>query len=92
MPGSCSGTEIRLTRSVGVIAFGAVCVAIYPLAFYTSMRVGGVALGTVVSLASAPMASAIIERVLDERALTVRWMIACAVGNRGQRRAVHDGR
>ncbi|MCB1295299.1 MAG: EamA family transporter [Gordonia sp.] len=69
-----------LTRSVGVIAFGAVCVAIYPLAFYTSMRVGGVALGTVVSLASAPMASAIIERVLDERALTVRWMIACAVG------------
>ena len=43
------------------------------------MRVGGVALGTVVVGIGAD-GPAIIERVLDERALTVRWMIACAVG------------
>lgn len=72
-----------LRANAAVIIVGALCVAVYPLAFYTSMRVGGVALGTVVSLASAPMASAVIERVLDDRALTARWMIACLVGIAG---------
>ncbi|HNP56099.1 MAG TPA: EamA family transporter [Gordonia sp. (in: high G+C Gram-positive bacteria)] len=72
-----------LRRNTAVTVVGALCAAVYPLAFYSSMRVGGVALGTVVSLASAPMASAVIERVLDDRALTVRWMIACLVGIAG---------
>ena len=40
---------------------GAVAVAIYPLAFYSSMHLAGVALGTVVSLASAPLASGVLE-------------------------------
>jgi DME family drug/metabolite transporter len=73
----------ELRRNTGVIVVGALCVAVYPLAFYSSMRVGGVALGTVVSLASAPMASAVIERALDDRALTTRWMVACLVGIAG---------
>jgi DME family drug/metabolite transporter len=61
-------------------AFGGICVAVYPLAFYSSMRTGGVALGCVVSLASAPLASAVIERVSDGRALTRRWAVACCFG------------
>lgn len=39
------------------IALGALAVAIYPLAFHSSMHLAGVAIGTVVSLASAPLAS-----------------------------------
>ncbi|ETA06533.1 DMT family transporter [Gordonia alkanivorans] len=62
---------------------GGVCVAIYPLCFYGSMRVGGVALGTVVSLASAPLFSAVIERFAEGRALTTRWSVACALGIAG---------
>jgi DME family drug/metabolite transporter len=63
-----------------LVAFGGLCVAGYPLAFYSSMRVGGVALGCVVSLASAPLASAVIERVCDGRALTRQWALACGFG------------
>ncbi|WP_156750780.1 EamA family transporter [Mycobacterium sp. 852013-50091_SCH5140682] len=63
-----------------LVIFGGVCVAAYPLAFYSSMRIGGVALGCVVSLASAPLASAVIERVCDGRALTRRWALACGFG------------
>ncbi|QGP88216.1 EamA family transporter [Gordonia sp. 135] len=62
---------------------GGICVAIYPLCFYGSMRIGGVALGTVVSLASAPLFSAVIERVAEGRALTTRWSVACALGIAG---------
>lgn len=64
----------------GLAVFGGVCVAVYPLAFYSSMRIGGVALGCVVSLASAPLASAVIERLCDGRALTRRWAVACCFG------------
>lgn len=63
-----------------LVMFGGVCVAGYPLAFYSSMRIGGVALGCVVSLASAPLASAVIERVCDGRALTRQWALACGFG------------
>jgi DME family drug/metabolite transporter len=63
-----------------LVVFGGVCVAVYPLAFYSSMRIGGVALGCVVSLASAPLASAVIERVRDGRPLTRQWALACGLG------------
>lgn len=46
-----------LQGHVRAIALGALAVAIYPLAFYSSMHLAGVAIGTVVSLASAPLAS-----------------------------------
>lgn len=69
-----------VTAQWPVALLGGICVMIYPLCFFGSMRVGGVALGTVVSLASAPLFSAVIERVADGRTLTLRWTIACALG------------
>jgi DME family drug/metabolite transporter len=72
-----------LARRWPVTAVGAVAVAVYPLAFYSSMRLAGVAIGTVVSLGSAPLASAVIERVLDRRPLTARWVIGAAAGLAG---------
>jgi len=57
------------------LALAAGSVAVYPLAFYTSMRLAGVAVGTVVSLGAGPVAAAVIERVVDRRPLTRRWVL-----------------
>jgi DME family drug/metabolite transporter len=62
---------------------GGVAVAVFPLVFYTSMRVAGVAVGTVVSIGSAPLASALAERVIDRHRLTARWMAGAALGLAG---------
>ena len=62
------------------LAVGATAVAVYPLAFYTSMRLAGVAVGTVVSIGSAPMAAALIERLIDGRSLSRRWAIGATLG------------
>ena len=66
-----------------VVALGAAAVAVYPLAFYTSMRLAGVAVGTVVSIGSAPLASALAERLIDRHRLTGRWLAGAALGLAG---------
>ncbi|MEU1407912.1 DMT family transporter [Streptomyces sp. NPDC005728] len=70
----------RLRDQHGTVLLGAVAVAVYPLAFYSSMHLAGVAVGTVVSIGTAPLASAVIERVLDRRRLTRRWTLAATFG------------
>ncbi|WP_374986929.1 DMT family transporter [Streptomyces fradiae] len=70
----------RLRDQRGTVLLGAASVAVYPLAFYSSMHLAGVAVGTVVSIGTAPLASALIERVVDGRRLTRRWMLAAALG------------
>ncbi|MER6684880.1 DMT family transporter [Streptomyces olivaceoviridis] len=70
----------RLREQRGTVLLGAVSVAVYPLAFYTSMHLAGVAVGTVVSLGTAPLASALTERVMDVHRLTRRWTAAAALG------------
>ena len=50
-----------------VLLLGAASVAIYPLAFYTSMRLSGVAIGTVVSIATAPFFAAILESLISKK-------------------------
>ncbi|UUU28260.1 DMT family transporter [Streptomyces sp. DSM 40750] len=67
----------------GVVVLGALSVGAYPLAFYSSMHLAGVAAGTVVSIGSAPLASAVIERVVDKRRLTRRWTTGAALGLSG---------
>ena len=59
---------------------GALAVAIYPLAFYGSMRMAGVTVGTVVSIGSAPLLSAVIEMVMDDLRVTARWVFGAALG------------
>ncbi|MFB7594026.1 DMT family transporter [Streptomyces sp. NPDC056160] len=73
----------RLRARGGVVLLGALAVAAYPQAFYTSMHLAGVAAGTVVSIGSAPLASALIERVVDGRRLTRRWTAGAALGLSG---------
>lgn len=64
----------------GVVIAGALGVAIYPLAFYSSMHLAGVAVGTVVSLGSAPIASGLLERIVERRRLSGWWMLAACLG------------
>ncbi|MGW0788749.1 DMT family transporter [Streptomyces sp. NPDC002911] len=73
----------RLRTQPGAIALGALAVGVYPLAFYSSMHLAGVAAGTVVSIGSAPLASAVIEGTVDGRRLTRRWMTGAALGLSG---------
>ena len=72
-----------LRRQWRVVALGAVAVALYPLAFYSSMHLAGVAVGTVVSIGSAPIFAAIIERLADGHRLTRRWATGAALGIAG---------
>lgn len=62
------------------LIIGALAVAIYPLAFYGSMRLAGVTIGTVVTIGSAPLLSALIEYALDKTRLTWRWALGAMVG------------
>lgn len=65
------------------VALGSLSVATYPLAFYSSMHLAGVAVGTVVSIGSAPLASAVIERIVDKRPFTGRWVAGAVLGVAG---------
>lgn len=70
----------KLRHHLGILLLGALAVAVYPLAFYSSMSLAGVAIGSVVSLASAPIASGLIERFVDRRRLSAWWALAVALG------------
>ena len=63
-----------------LVSLGAAAVAIYPLAFYSSMHLSGVAVGTVVSIGSAPVAAALIERCVDGKALSRQWILGALLG------------
>lgn len=63
-----------------VFLLGAVSVAIYPLVFYTSMRLSGVAIGTVVSIATAPFFAAILERLISKKDISLQWMLSFVIG------------
>lgn len=62
---------------------GAIAVAVYPLAFYASMRYAGVTTGTVISIGSAPLLSALIEYRFDGVRLTKQWIYGAALGITG---------
>lgn len=78
-----AGERAGLRANRGVLAAGAAAVAVYPLAFYSSMRLAGVAAGTVVSIGSAPLAAALIERTMDRQRLPARAVTAIALGMAG---------
>lgn len=70
----------KLRGNCAYVFIGAAAVAVYPLAFYTSMHLAGVTIGTVVTIGSAPLLSAVIERTFDGKPLTRRWMVGASLG------------
>jgi drug/metabolite transporter, DME family len=72
-----------LTRSWRILAPSAVAAAVYPLAFYSSMRMAGVAVGTVVSIGSAPMFAAVADFASTRRAPSRSWLVGLVMGLTG---------
>jgi len=63
-----------------VFLLGVASIAIYPLAFYTAMHLSGVAIGTVVSIASAPFFAAILDRLLSKKHISLQWILSFSIG------------
>lgn len=63
-----------------LLLIGMISVAIYPLAFYSSMRMAGITIGTVISIGSAPLFTALLEKFFDKKALSKKWFISFVFG------------
>ena len=70
---------IRASASRRWLLIGAAGVFVYPLAFYSSMSLAGVAIGNVVSLGTGPVFAALLEWIVERRSLTLRWTLCTAV-------------
>ncbi|WP_295790803.1 DMT family transporter [uncultured Microbacterium sp.] len=66
-----------------LIALGALGVLAYQPLFFLGTRENGVAIGTVVALGSAPIATGIVDAVRLRRAPSPRWVLATAVALAG---------
>ncbi len=73
---------IRDAASRRWLLLGALGVFVYPLAFYSSMHLAGVAIGNVVSLGSGPVFAALLEWLFERHRLSRRWVLCttAAVG------------
>ena len=73
-----------LNENKWLVCIGALALAVYPLAFYTSMKMAGVAIGTVVSISSAPLFVAIIERLFSKNTtVDLLWTFSLFIGTLG---------
>ncbi|MCX2760985.1 EamA family transporter [Vibrio sp. Sgm 22] len=74
----------KLLLNKKLLAASALALAIYPLAFYSSMKLSGVAMGTVVSIATAPFFSALLECLISKKNnINKRWLTSFAIGVAG---------
>ncbi|RDH41973.1 DMT family transporter [Zooshikella ganghwensis] len=72
--------KYKLVANYPIMLLGGLSVAVYPLAFYSSMRLSGVALGTVVSIASAPFATVLLEWLISKKPISKKWLKSFAIG------------
>ena len=73
---------IRDAASRRWLLLGALGVFVYPLAFYSSMHLAGVAIGNVVSLGTGPVFAALLEWLFERHRPSVLWLActAAAIG------------
>lgn len=73
-----------LMRSKHRLLLGTMGIVIYPLAFYSSMAMAGVAIGTVVSIGVAPFAAALLERFFGRtNPINKTWLMSAGLGALG---------
>jgi len=70
---------LRDARARRWLLIGAIGVFVYPLAFYSSMDLAGVAVGNVVSLGSGPVFAAIFEWLWERTRLSARWLVCTLI-------------
>ena len=73
----------KLKNRPKLLIVGAASVAVYPLAFYSAMRLSGVAIGTVVSIATAPFFAALLERLISKKQISSLWTVSFILGAAG---------
>ena len=61
------------------IMLGAAGVVVYPLAFYSSMDLAGIAVGNVVSLGTGPVFAALLERANERTRLSTLWKVTTPI-------------
>lgn len=61
------------------LLIGAIGVFVYPLAFYSSMDLAGVAIGNVISLGTGPVFAALLEWLFERHRLSALWAACTAV-------------
>ncbi len=66
---------LRSAASRPWLLIGAIGVFVYPLAFYSSMNLAGVAVGNLVSLGSGPVFAALYEWLWERRKLSRLWLL-----------------
>lgn len=81
--GPLRAARSKLRSEARALVIGGIAVMAYPLAFYSSMHLAGVAIGTVVSLASAPIASGLLNILIDRTPPEKRWFVAAGLGITG---------
>lgn len=74
---------LRDARTRRWLVIGGIGVVVYPLAFYSSMDLAGVAIGNVVSLGTGPVFAALLEWLFERHRLSVRWLLCTAVAVTG---------
>ncbi|MEZ9868925.1 DMT family transporter [Vibrio sp. 10N.261.51.A4] len=71
----------KLLQNKKLLTVSALALAVYPLAFYSSMKLSGVAIGTVVSITTAPFFSALLECLISKKNnINKRWLTSFAIG------------
>lgn len=75
-PAPASAQRVRVPQPV-VVLLGGLCVAAYQVCFFEGVARAGVAVGTVVALGTAPLATGLLGLLLAERPRR-RWAVATA--------------
>lgn len=75
----------------GWLVAAALGMVAYPLSFYASMDLAGVAIGNVVSLGSGPLFAAMLEWRVTRVRLTGRWMLSAGIAIAGMALLVVGG-
>lgn len=69
-----------IRKNLSILLVGIMAVGIYPLAFYSSMHYAGITIGTVVSIGTAPLIAAILEKFFDRKSLSTIWFLSFICG------------
>ncbi|MCL1897780.1 MAG: DMT family transporter [Micrococcales bacterium] len=69
-----------LKRQWRWVLLGGINLFLFPLGFFGSMHLAGVAIGTVVSIGLCPLFAAIAQRLFDKTKLAGRWGVAASIG------------
>ncbi|MDB1125021.1 DMT family transporter [Vibrio algarum] len=72
---------VKVIHQKKTLIVSIIALVVYPLAFYSSMRLAGVAIGTVISISTAPFFSVLLECLFsNNNKVTKQWLLSFVVG------------